>query len=50
MIRGALLVMAMTIGYLAVDRWIWSPAQYAADCAGPNGVLASQAPPRRVGS
>jgi len=44
MILGAL------IGYLAVDRCMSSPAQHAADCAGPSGLPASQAPPRRVGS
>jgi len=34
MILGALLVMAMTIGYLAIDRWL----------------SASQAPPKTAGS
>jgi XapX domain-containing protein len=50
MILGALLVMAMTIGYLAVDRWMSSPAQHATDCAGPSGLSASQVPPKRVES
>lgn len=44
MILGALLVMTMTIGYIAVDRWSGSPAQHAADCAGPSGLPASQTP------
>jgi XapX domain-containing protein len=50
MILGALLVMAMTIGYLAVDRWMSAPPQHAADCAGPSGLSASQAPSKPVGS
>src|SRR5579863_4303803 len=33
-ILGALLVMAMTVGYIAVDRRMASPAQHAPDCAG----------------
>ena len=49
LILGALLVMAMTIGYLAVDRGMSSPAQHAADCAGPSGLAASQAPSKGVG-
>ncbi len=31
MILGALLVMAMTVGYIAIDRWIGKPARDAAD-------------------
>jgi XapX domain-containing protein len=42
LILGALLVMAMTIGYMAVDRWSMSPAKHASDCAGPSGLTASQ--------
>ncbi|MBV8335529.1 MAG: DUF1427 family protein [Alphaproteobacteria bacterium] len=42
LIVGALLVMAMTIGYVAVDRWLPSPAQHAHDCGGPSGLSASQ--------
>ena len=34
LILGALLVMAMTIGYIAVDRWWMSPARHAPDCGG----------------
>jgi XapX domain-containing protein len=49
MILGALLVMAMTIGYLAIDRWMSAPARHAADCAGPSGLSASQARPKPVG-
>ena len=33
----------MTVGYIAVDRWVASPAQHAPDCAGPSGLAASQA-------
>jgi len=43
LILGALLVLTMTIGYIAVDRWMASPAQHAPDCAGPSGLAASQA-------
>ena len=42
LILGALLVMAMTIGYIAVDRWMASPARHARDCGGPSGLSASQ--------
>ncbi len=40
LILGALLVMAMTVGYIAVDRWMVSPAQRASDCGGPSGMSA----------
>jgi XapX domain-containing protein len=43
LILGALLVMTMTIGYIAVDRWMASPARHARDCGGPSGLAASQA-------
>src|SRR5208282_6758524 len=43
LILGALLVMAMTLGYTAVDRWMASPARHARDCGGPSGLSASQA-------
>jgi XapX domain-containing protein len=42
LILGALLVMAMTIGYIAADRWAPSPAEHARDCGGPSGLAASQ--------
>jgi XapX domain-containing protein len=42
LILGALLVMAMTVGYIAVDRWTLSPAKHATDCGGPSGLSASQ--------
>jgi XapX domain-containing protein len=48
LIVGALLVMAMTIGYVAVDRWLQSPAQHARDCGGPSGLSASQMLRRRA--
>ena len=50
MILGALLVMAMTIGYLAIDHWMSASARHAADCAGPSGLSASQAPQKTAGS
>jgi XapX domain-containing protein len=43
LILGALLVMTMTIGYMAVDRWMAAPARHARDCGGPSGLAASQA-------
>jgi XapX domain-containing protein len=42
LILGALLVMAMTVGYIAVDRWMARPAQNAVNCAGPSGLPPSQ--------
>jgi XapX domain-containing protein len=42
LILGALLVVAMTVGYIAVDRWMAEPARHAHDCAGPSGLSASQ--------
>jgi XapX domain-containing protein len=42
LVLGALLVMAMTIGYIAVDQWALSPAKHAPDCGGPSGLSASQ--------
>jgi XapX domain-containing protein len=42
LILGALLVMAMTIGYIVVDQWALSPAKRAPDCGGPSGLSASQ--------
>jgi XapX domain-containing protein len=42
LILGALLVMTMTIGYIAVDRWLASPARHTRDCGGPSGLTASQ--------
>lgn len=40
-IVGALLVVAMTIGYLLVDRAMTRPAQHAIDCGGPSGLAPS---------
>src|SRR6266540_3870166 len=40
-IVGALLVVAMTIGYLLVDRALTQPAQHAIDCGGPSGLAPS---------
>jgi XapX domain-containing protein len=45
LILGALLVMTMTIGYIAVDRWMARPARNAVNCGGPSGVRPSQIPP-----
>jgi XapX domain-containing protein len=44
LILGALLVMAMTLGYMAVDRWSMSLATHGLDCGGPSGLTASQIP------
>lgn len=38
---GALLVVAMTTGYLLVDRLLSRPAQHAIDCGGPSGLAPS---------
>ncbi len=43
LILGALLVMTMTIGYMAVDLWMAVPSKHARDCGGPSGLAASQA-------
>jgi XapX domain-containing protein len=40
---GALLVVAMTIGYLLVDRAMARPAQHAINCGGPSGLAPSAA-------
>jgi XapX domain-containing protein len=42
MILGALLVVAMTIGYIAADRVMTRPAEHARNCGGPSGLAASQ--------
>ncbi len=44
-ILGALLVMAMTVAYIVVDRWMGKPARQAANCGGPSGLPPSQIPP-----
>jgi XapX domain-containing protein len=41
MILGALLVMTMTIGYIAMDRWAMSSAKHAPDRGGPSGMTSS---------
>ncbi len=46
-ILGALLVMAMTVAYIGVDRWMGKPARQAANCGGPSGLAPSQTPPAR---
>jgi len=40
LILGALLVMTMTIGYIAVDRRMASAARHTPDCGGPGGMSA----------
>src|SRR5258708_38995523 len=40
-IVGALLVVAMTIGYLLVARFATQPARHAIDCGGPSGLTPS---------
>jgi XapX domain-containing protein len=43
-IVGALLVMAMTVGYVLVDRYVaLHPARHKADCGGPSGLAPSEA-------
>jgi hypothetical protein len=40
---GALLVMAMTVGYILVDKVLTHrPAQQVANCGGPSGLSSSQ--------
>lgn len=49
-ILGALLVMAMTVAYIGVDRWMGKPARQAANCGEPSGLSPSQTlsdPPER---
>jgi XapX domain-containing protein len=41
-IVGALLVVAMTVGYLLVDRALTQPARHAIDCGGPSGLALRQ--------
>lgn len=41
---GALLVVAMTTGYLVVDRLMAHQALHAIDCGGPSGLAPSQTP------
>jgi len=43
-ILGALLVMAMTVAYAAVDRWMARPARNAVNCGGLSGDGQSQIP------
>lgn len=39
LLMGALLVVAMTSGYLLADRWrVQHPARHQADCGGPTGA------------
>lgn len=42
---GALLVVAMTLGYLAVDRVLSRPAAQAHNCGGPDGRRATERAP-----
>jgi XapX domain-containing protein len=44
MILGALLVMTMTIGYIATDRWAMSPSKNAPDGGGSSSMTSSQTP------
>jgi XapX domain-containing protein len=39
---GAMLVVAMTSGYLLVDRYMKRPAMHSVDCAGPSGLTPSR--------
>jgi XapX domain-containing protein len=49
LVLGALLVVAMTVGYIAVDQYTMSPAQHKPDCAGPSGLTSSQMQSRGAG-
>jgi len=49
-IVGALLVVAMTIGYLLVDRALNGTAKHALDCGGPSGLAPSEARSKAVAS
>jgi len=42
LILGALLVVAMTVGYIAIDQYAMSPAKHKPNCGGPSGLSASQ--------
>lgn len=48
LILGALLVLTMTVGYIAVDRYAMSPAQHKPDCGGPSGLTASRMQSRQA--
>lgn len=42
-VLGALLVIAMILGYQLVDRWLAQhPARHAANCGGPSGRTAEE--------
>ena len=41
-IMGALFVVAMTAGYILVDRIMTRPARHAVDCGGPSGATAAE--------
>lgn len=45
-LTGALLVLAMTLGYAATDRLLATRAQHSENCAGPSGqgMQAGEAP------
>jgi XapX domain-containing protein len=40
-LTGALLVLAMTLGYAGADRFMTRRAQHAGSCAGPSGHTAA---------
>ncbi len=40
-LTGALLVLAMTLGYAGADRFMAGRARHAENCAGPNGRTAA---------
>ncbi len=45
-VLGALLVMAMTLGYQVIDRWLARhPARHAANCGGPSGRTVQEKTP-----
>lgn len=48
LILGALLVTAMTVGYILVDNQLAAPAQRDSDCGGSSGLAASRTRPGYV--
>ncbi|MFZ5556139.1 MAG: DUF1427 family protein [Pseudomonadota bacterium] len=42
-LTGALLVVAMTLGYVIADRWLARrPARHESECGGPSGATATR--------
>lgn len=46
---GALLVFAMTLGYVVTDRWLSRGLpQHRSDCGGPDGAVRCETPPPKI--